>query len=112
MFEMKDGWGERMWVTVTAVKKRKLIGKLDNLPVGIPGLIPGDKIKFRREHIIDIWSAHEGQAEICPGNGTPEHPDPLLTREACNGHNKHHEVAADEQFRLPEPPTSPPASSS
>jgi hypothetical protein len=23
---MKDGWGERMWVTITAVKKRHLIG--------------------------------------------------------------------------------------
>jgi hypothetical protein len=36
MFEMRDGWGERMWVTVIAVKRRKLIGRLRNLPLGIP----------------------------------------------------------------------------
>jgi hypothetical protein len=112
MFEMKDGWAERMWVTVTAIKRRNLVGELDNLPIGIPRLMPGKKVKFRREHIIDIWYAHEGQAKICPGKGTPEHPDPLLTQDACNGHNKHHEVAADGQFELPESPNSPPASSS
>lgn len=54
MFEMKDG-GERMWVTVTEVKKRYLVGTLSNLPVVVPRLLPGDKIKFKREHIIDIW---------------------------------------------------------
>ena len=111
-FEMRDGWGERMWVTVIGLKGRKLIGKLDNMPIGIPRLLAVDKIKFNREHIIDIWYAHEGQAKICPGNGAPEHPDPLLTHEACNGHNKHQEVTADGHFQLPEPPTSPPASSS
>jgi hypothetical protein len=55
MFETKDRWGERMWVTVTAVKKRKLVGTLKNLPIGIPCLQPGEKIKFKRDHIIDIW---------------------------------------------------------
>jgi Uncharacterized protein conserved in bacteria (DUF2314) len=108
-FELRDGWGERMWVTVTALKGRKLIGKLDNTPLGIPRLLAGDEIKFKREHIIDIWYAHEGQAKICPGHGTPEHPDPLLTEDAHNGHNKHHEVAPDRHFQLPEPPASLPA---
>lgn len=55
MFELRDGFGERMWVTVTEVKKRHLVETLSNLPVGIPRLMPGDKIKFRREHIIGIW---------------------------------------------------------
>ena len=111
-FEMRDGWGERMWLTVTALKGRKLIGELQNIPFGIPRLLTGDKIKFKREHIIDIWYAHEGQAEICPGRGTPEHPDPEVTKDAYNGHNKHHQVAADAHIQIPEPPTPPPPSSS
>jgi len=53
-FEMKDGWGERMWVEVTAVKRRHLVGRLSNQPIGIPRLLPGEKIKFTRDHIIDI----------------------------------------------------------
>jgi Uncharacterized protein conserved in bacteria (DUF2314) len=112
MFEMRDGWGERMWVTVIGLKGRKLIGKLDNMPAGIPRRLEGDKIKFKREHIIDIWYTHEGQPEICPGNGTPEDPDPVLTHGACNGHDRHHEVAAEGYFRLADPPTSPPPNSS
>jgi hypothetical protein len=59
LFSMKDGWGERMWVTVTAVKKRHLIGELENYPVGIPRLLPGDKLRFRRQHIIDIWTEYD-----------------------------------------------------
>lgn len=53
-FEMKDGWGERMWVEVTAVKRRHLVGRLSNQPIGIPRLLSGDTIKFTRDHIIDI----------------------------------------------------------
>lgn len=97
-FEMRDGWCERMWVTVIGRKGRKLIGRLDNEPVGIPRLLGGDVIKFKRDHIIDIWYAHEGQAKICPGDGTPEHPDSMITLEARNGHDKHHQVADDGQF--------------
>ena len=36
MFEMKDGWCERMWVDVKAVKKDRLVGVLCNTPDGIP----------------------------------------------------------------------------
>jgi hypothetical protein len=54
-FEMKDGWGERMWVDVTAVKRSHFVGALSNHPVGIPRLHAGDKVKFRPDHIIDIW---------------------------------------------------------
>jgi hypothetical protein len=54
MFEMNDGYGERMWVDVTSVKKNRLAGTLSNTPALIPRLAPGDKIKFHRDDIIDI----------------------------------------------------------
>jgi hypothetical protein len=54
MFGMKDGWGERMWVTVTEVKKDRLVGTLRNQPIGIPRLYWGDKVKFHRDDIIDL----------------------------------------------------------
>ncbi|MDQ6750280.1 MAG: DUF2314 domain-containing protein [Actinomycetota bacterium] len=54
LFEMKDGWGERMWVDVVAIKKRHMIGTLSNRPAGIPRLDYGDTIKFTRDHVIDI----------------------------------------------------------
>jgi hypothetical protein len=54
MFEMKDGWAERMWVKVSSVGKRHLTGTLVNWPVGIPRLAPGDAIKFKSDHVIDI----------------------------------------------------------
>ena len=38
MFEMKDGWGERMWVNVSSIGKGRLTGTLVNCPVGIPRL--------------------------------------------------------------------------
>jgi hypothetical protein len=53
-FEMKDGWGERMWVEVTKVTRRRVIGTLSNQPIGIPRLWFGDKIRLRPENIIDI----------------------------------------------------------
>ncbi|MGW2292531.1 DUF2314 domain-containing protein [Streptomyces phaeochromogenes] len=54
MFDMRDGWGERMWVEIVAVKKRKLVGTLHNQPAGIPRLNHGDRIHFKYHHIIDI----------------------------------------------------------
>ena len=54
MFEMKDGWCERMWVTVSSVSKRHLMGTLVNQPIGIPRLSNGDVIKFTHGHVIDI----------------------------------------------------------
>jgi hypothetical protein len=60
MFEMKDGWGERMWVTVSGVRKRHLTGTLMNCPLGIPRLAPGDAIKFKADHVIDVdWPEWE-----------------------------------------------------
>ena len=54
MFEMGDGYGERMWVDVTSAKGNRLAGTLRNTPSFIPRLAPGDKVKFRRDHIVDI----------------------------------------------------------
>ncbi|MEV3993363.1 DUF2314 domain-containing protein [Streptomyces sp. NPDC049837] len=54
MFNMRNGWGERMWVEIVAIKRRKLIGVLHNQPMGIPRLDHGDKIHFKFDHIIDI----------------------------------------------------------
>ena len=54
MFEMCDGWGERMWVKVTDVKKKRLVGELSNQPIGIPRLDAGRQMKFERDAIIDI----------------------------------------------------------
>lgn len=73
MFEMKDGWGERMWVNVSTVGKRHLIGTLANTPVGIPRLGHGDKIKFTRDHVIDIdwpsWESCQDQLETARSSG-------------------------------------------
>lgn len=54
MFEMRDGWGERMWVRVKRLKGKRLVGELVNDPVGIPRLLYGDEITFTRDHVIDI----------------------------------------------------------
>jgi len=60
MFEMRDGWGERMWVRVTDVGNRRLKGTLVNQPIGIPRLEHGDTITFGRDHVIDIhWPSAE-----------------------------------------------------
>jgi len=68
MFEMKYGvdgdfWGERMWVEVVAVKRSQLVGRLINQPFDISRLYIGDKVKFRRDHIIDIhWKRDDSAA--------------------------------------------------
>ena len=50
----RRNWGERMWVKVTAINKRHIVGMLDNDPIGIPRLYRGDQLKFKHHHIIDI----------------------------------------------------------
>jgi hypothetical protein len=60
MFQMRDGYGERMWVDVTSGKGDRLTGTLRNMPSFIPRLEPGDNVKFRREHIIDIVPDEDG----------------------------------------------------
>jgi hypothetical protein len=65
MFEMKDGWGERMWLEVVEIKRRHLVCRLVNHPVGIPRLSSGDTIEVKRDHVIDI-SWHEVEhADVC-----------------------------------------------
>jgi len=54
MFEQSDGWGERMWVRVEKAGRHRMVGRLENLPLGFPRLDIGSKIRFRREHIVDI----------------------------------------------------------
>lgn len=54
MFEMKDGWAERMWVEVTEINRKGYVGTLCNTPVGIPRLAPGKPVKFSADGIIDI----------------------------------------------------------
>jgi hypothetical protein len=74
MFEMRNSktWflgGERMWVEVVAVKRRRIVGRLINEPLGIPRLDPGDKVRFRRDHIIDIhWERHDSAAAHSEGD--------------------------------------------
>ncbi len=64
LFELRDGWGERMWVEVTEVRKRRIVGRLWNTPAGIPRLWPNDKIKFNRDHVIGIvWEEDREQPE-------------------------------------------------
>lgn len=87
MFEMKDGWGERMWVTVLAVKRRKLVGRLANNPVGIPRLLPGEKIKFKREHVIDIWF-DDGDQVAAEFDGATSPGSFEIVHDGSNGHGK------------------------
>lgn len=63
MFQMKDGWGERMWVKITAIEKGRFLGTLRNEPIGIPRLDFDSRVKFRREHIIDIIWMDDDQVD-------------------------------------------------
>jgi hypothetical protein len=53
MFTMKD-WGERMWLEVVEVKRRRYVCQLTSHPVGIPRLDFGKTLKIKPEHVIDI----------------------------------------------------------
>ena len=112
MFDTTDlwgrrNWGERMWVKVIAIKKSHIVGELSNQPIGIPRLYPGDQVKFRRHHIIDIdWEPEPDDYCDCQHPATDDlldcqHPeiDPNIrgTHEACNG-------PSEPDLRLPPPP--------
>ena len=51
-------WGaERMWVLIDRVDGDALEGTLDNDPEDIPDLRHGDRVRFRRFHVIDCaWA--------------------------------------------------------
>jgi Uncharacterized protein conserved in bacteria (DUF2314) len=70
-FDLRGG-GERMWVSVTAVKGDRFVGNLRSMPAFIPRLYAGDEIKFKRDHIIDVLPPNdELQTE---GEGTELRP--------------------------------------
>ena len=53
-FVCRDDWGERMWVRIEKKTRRGFVGRLSNTPVGVPDLWPDKKIRFKREHILDV----------------------------------------------------------
>ncbi len=70
IFEMSEDWGrkrwgERMWVNVVSVERRRIIGTLRNTPAGIPKLYPDQTIKFSRDDIIDIVFDPDPDECIC-----------------------------------------------
>lgn len=82
MFEMKkpERWGERMWVDVMKVKRRHIVGRLSNQPIGIPRLCFGDKVKVRFDHIIDIdW--HDSPQLLCDACAIEPSPTSEATTE-------------------------------
>jgi hypothetical protein len=88
MFELRKGGGDRMWVTITGVKKRKLVGRLVNLPAMIPRLMPGDEIKFKREHIIDIRYDDDSGQPVGGEGPDSDHGGARLLCEGCSGHTE------------------------
>jgi uncharacterized protein YegJ (DUF2314 family) len=70
-FTMKDGWAERMWVKVDEIKSTHMVGTLDNEPVGIPRLHAGRKVRFKLDHIINIW-VDDPESEDLPGTTVDE----------------------------------------
>jgi hypothetical protein len=78
-------WGERMWVQVVAIKKRHIVGRLLNEPLAIPRLGHGDRIKFKRDHIIDIDWHSEILCEPSEQDG-PERTQTVPLCMGCNGH--------------------------
>lgn len=89
MFETSDilgrrNWSERMWVEVVAVRGRHIVGELRDEPLGIPRLYFGDRVKFKREHIIGILEPSQlRDRELAAGD--PEHHT-VLVHEGCNRH--------------------------
>ena len=52
---------ERMWVTVTGGDGDEYIGELDNEPRYPGGTYLGMAVRFRPEHVVDVW--RDGHAE-------------------------------------------------
>lgn len=107
IFETSDilgrrNWTERMWVEIVAVRRRCIVGELRDDPFGIPRLYFGDRVKFTREHIIDIlWEP----SQVCDcdlGEGDPEYFHVVPVHDGCNGYRE--PVAGDPET----PPLSPP----
>lgn len=86
MFMMRDGWGERMWVHVHKVGRRRLVGCLNNQPIGIPRLDYGQKIRFTRDDVIDITFAGHDEAMIIEAAPLGDRPA-IACCAGCNGPN-------------------------
>lgn len=71
-FELKKDGGDRMWVQITRIGKRRHRGVLMNTAMMIPRLEHGMRVKFRSEHIIDI--DYDDAIE-------PAHDDPMVSPE-------------------------------
>ena len=77
MFQMRDGWCERMWVKVERVRRGTLIGRLSNQPVGIPRLTFGERVKLKPDHVIDIvWHDLDDEPEHLVSSLPPEDHHP------------------------------------
>jgi hypothetical protein len=97
----RRNWGERMWVEVVAVRGRHIVGALRDDPLGIPRLYYGDRVKFRREHIIGILEPNQlRDCGLCGRDREHHHTAPV--HEGCNRHGE--PGAGDPEI----PPLSPP----
>jgi hypothetical protein len=83
VFTMRDGWTERMWVSVDKVGRWRLVGSLNNQPIGIPRLDHGQRIKFSRDHIIDI--TYEGDEQTSIIDSATEHACVVTCHAECHG---------------------------
>jgi hypothetical protein len=95
MFQMRDGWGERMWVHVDKVGRRRLVGHLHNSPIGMPRLDYGDKIKFRRDDVIDIQLSGEDETQVIDSVAVQPRRAVEMLCGGCNGQHHHHGDEAD-----------------
>jgi len=74
MFLSTDNWRERMWIEVTKVGRRRLVGRVANAPIGVVGLEWDQKVRFGLGDVIDIdWELDvESRLDPCIA---PEHTE-------------------------------------
>lgn len=78
-FAAAGGWPEHMWVAVTGVDGDRLVGELDNHPVGVPDLKCGDRVELGRGQVEAVYlSRDEWVAEVDRLWGRAEFSDPRL----------------------------------
>jgi Uncharacterized protein conserved in bacteria (DUF2314) len=90
MFEerLPSGWGERMWVTVTKVGRRRLVGHLTNEPWAMARLTAGDMVKFKRKHVIDIIFSEEQETDLV-AIADGDQPGIHFVHDTCAGLHAH-----------------------
>ena len=54
IFVPRRGQVERMWTIVDRVEGDRLVGRLDNDPHQIEGLVAGAQVSFERRHVCEI----------------------------------------------------------